>query len=324
MSDPLPIYPWRISSRYSLPTLDVKGVMAALNSAVTAEGVYWGVNYYDSTTVRQIELKRIGSPPAGEMTTFRGLLFGQPSAGSPAAAALDGDTITAGTLYQCICVDANTSASGPPNSYKTTDPYSGINGTTRGWTAQSGTVVASSSLYFAESELGFFWSWSDGNPASATQGYFGGFGYLWDENGTLGWVSITPRSLITTAYPTNVTPSGFHIPGLQTIAAANVPRMVGVRTGSANRWELGRIQDVPFALNARDGSALYRSDGGVLLPVALCGRLRGGGLDGSFMGRLRQIKYGKSMIDRDTTLDTIFMGGSTSSVGAGIHLDNIA
>ena len=75
-------YPWRITSRISLPTLDNKGVMAALNTAVTTECLYWGVNYYDSTTDRQIELKRIGSPPAGEMTTFRALFYGQPSTGS--------------------------------------------------------------------------------------------------------------------------------------------------------------------------------------------------------------------------------------------------
>jgi hypothetical protein len=320
------VYPWRITSRVSLPTLDNKGIMDALNTAVTTECLYWGVNYYDSTTDRQIELKRIGSPPAGEMSTFRWLVYGQPSSGSVHASAND-QADASNLLFAEFCIDANTASSGPPFSYKANDPYSGLTGRSGGFALNITTPTTGSTLYVIESEVGLFFSVSVGTPASATSSVFAGFGRLWDENGTIGWCQLTPRFACNSAYPTDVSPSGYQIPGMQPAAPVNggFPRIMGNVTGSTTRHELGRSSDKPGCANGRDGSALYRSAGGVLLPVTICKRVRASGLPATNAGRLLQLKYGPSGVDRATTADTIFVGGSPSSAGgAGIHFDQVA
>ena len=314
---PLPVYPWRTSGLYAItPTNDIYGWMSTLVTALNAEGVYWGVNFSDLVGGAQsVEVKRIGSPPSGELSSVRVLFYG--STTGVGAGVLDGDANLANVCYMSLCLDANSGAGGPATAFTAGDPYTGFISNSKGFQSVSG-IVASSYLWFAESEIGFVLNLHQGSTNAAKCSFFG---RVWDDfTGTPGWVMCANPNATTTLFPLNTT-SPYQI----TACATGVnTRMIGMKSGSSTRYDIGRVSDGPSCANGIDDSGLY---GGAITAVFIGGRVRGSGSPYESAGKLHQFRYGPTALDLTTTTDgvgipqTIYVGGSSSVMSPGFHLD---
>jgi hypothetical protein len=128
------------------------------------------------------------------------------------------------------------------------------------------------------------------------------------------------------AYPTTET-AGFYLAGATVSATA--PRTLHLETGSAVINNVARRSMGPMTTSGIDGSALISEDGNSadLVDILTCGLLVGGASsDYTRFGKLRQMRYGPTCVDRQNTYDgavaqTIYMGCNRSGIGAGIHLD---
>jgi hypothetical protein len=247
----LPTLTWRQSSIKLLPTLDYPGALQALRDLIVSDGYWWGVNSSSFVAPKYIELKRINSPPAGELTTARALIT---QGTSPAAGAVFNNNPDSTNLFLALCTDANTGPSGPPVAYNVGEAYGGALGNSRLNRVSGGTPASGARIWFAECEEAFLFNLS----IATTSSECGWFGRLLDLGDSIPRWLISAGTMPISQYPTGANAPWF-FGGAQ--VSLNVSRTLNVNPGSGAVNYIARRSDAPMVANAIDGSPHISADG---------------------------------------------------------------
>lgn len=305
----------------------VAEVLAALNTLITANCVWWAVSQYNAGN-GTLELKRNSTPsaPTGENATVRMLIFG---GGTPHANALfNGATAGATTgLYVGLSVDANTT--GPAASYTAGAPYS--TKYTRGVlilapsTALTTANTVKITLYEADDVFGF----SIGDSGVMGSCFMGRL--IVDTDGsTLIW-GVMPSG-VSAGYTISTVPNTSGIgashpitPFSQTAAAPKGACWETSGGGSAGAF--GRMMG--FQWSATLDTGLGASGGaGMLIPVPIVRGAQAAAPTPTFGGTLRQIRFGPVAAHLNKLRDNLNVLQGThvlsgTAVGFGLWLDEL-
>jgi hypothetical protein len=308
--------------------LNLGGWLSALTTLITNNSQYWAVNFERTTAPRCVELKRKGTV-SGDLATARILVFGGTA---PHANALETPSTAYTTaLYIACCPTANTGPTGPAVNYDVGDPYNGSL-SVKAMNIYSSTIPATNvgaALYIIESEEAIFLIFRSSVTSQIASAFAG---KLWTAGGATQddiayWMAGSSNN-VHISPPVGFT-SASMVPGCYPPSTSFYSTAVAI--AGAFKYEIGRVFDAPSVQSAASGGSAL-SDNGYLTTIAvfhvilLAARVRGSSGNFVYAGKLRQVRYGPSLIDRATTYDngvqqSYFVGSSQVAIGFGYHFD---
>jgi hypothetical protein len=308
--------------------LNLGGWLSALTALITNSSQYWEVNFERTTAPRCVELRRKGTV-SGDLATARILVFGGTA---PHGQALEAAaTGYSSALYIACCPTANTGPSGPAVNYDVGDPYNGFL-SVKGlniYNSAIPTTNVGAALYIIESEEAIFLILRSSVTSHIASAFAG---KLWTAGGAAQddfayWMAGSSNNIH--ANPPTGFGSASMVPGCY--PPSSVFYSTAVAIAGAFKYEIGRIFDAPSVLSASSGGSAL-SDNGYITTIAvfhvilLAARVRGSSGNFVYAGKLRQLRYGPSLIDRATTYDngipqSFFVGSSQVAIAFGYHFD---
>lgn len=304
----------------------VAEMLLGLKNHITSFSTWWTVSDYNAGN-GTLEIKRNATgSPTGELATVRILFFGgsSPNAGALSLLHTAGNTTT---LYAGLSVDANTT--GPSASYTAGAPYStkyARAGAIVITTGLSATNTPKISLFETVDTFGF--SLSDSLNMST---YCGGRMIIRAKDDSLAWGNMPSGGhavLSTSTDNLGTLAAAFAMPNTDTGASI---------TGKCNYWDVdtassrlfGRVM-APSLYTATSQNLLGASGSAAqLLRVPILERAAVGGSTTTYLGELRQIRFGPSTAhlnkikDASNVLQGTYISGGTAVSYSGLWCGEI-
>jgi hypothetical protein len=302
----------------------VAELLTGIKAAIDGDSTLWETSAYSAGAYLEIK-RKVSTSPTGEQATARILFFG--GATPNAAACTPSVSLSTSILYACMSVDANTT--GPTTAFTAGAPYS-----TKfipGNVVCAGTALAvgeSPRVSLVESVEGLCVYLGDINTMTTVT-----FGKMIEDaaSGTLMWVMLpmcSATSNVVNPAAMGGTTSNSAIPALFT--SNSLPRGTMWNNTLASARSVGRVFDL--GAGAGSGSPILGAAGApaTLIPIPLCESTTAVSSTQSFIGYLRQFRYGPMAQHLQTlrngagVVQAIHVGPPVGLTGYGAWFDQVA